>query len=796
MSASPVPMCVACVVALPFWRPVDPGTGAPEGIVFVRTVRDHWALDGRSSPATGSSTRSRGARGSSSRSRRRRRDRLPIELFPTQVWDDYVRVTAGVEGWESILDRWGVTRRRGCGRGHWAARTPDHLRLDGNLCRRRRIGASTKRIRTFGEREPRAGPARFGAMTDPQLDVVVLGGGGHVGLPLSLAFADAGLRVGSTTPTAPRWTGSPRARCRSWRPAPTSCSARCCRPAASSSAPTPSDRADRAARRRHRHAGRRVPRPSMTSSSGRSTRSRRTCATASSSCCAARSTRARPATFASVSPTRGCSVDVAFCPERIAEGQALEELYSCPQIVGADDDARRRPRRRALPASSPSKTVRSTTKEAELAKLFTNTWRYIKFAAANQFFMIANDFGLDFERPPRRSARTTRAPPTCPGPGFAAGPCLFKDTMQLAAFNNNNFTLGHASMMINEGLPLYLVAALEQRFGPAGHDRRHPRHGVQGRVRRHPLEPQLQAASSCASRPERGCSAPTPTCTRRPTSSPLDEVLERERPAGRRAPHKAYRDLRRRRHGVVDIWNAGRRASGCDARASRVVIPRLQRGRAHRRVPRPALRRGHAALRGARRRTTRPTTRRVPTSRSTRGDDPRCADRSTRYGRGPAARSASASTSRPRRSSSSRWPTAATTPSRSTSSPASSSAAWWSPPPRRYMHGGQQVGGPSSSAVVSVAGCRSTGSPASGTHDAPTRSTRRYGRREVGSFEACVRARASSWRPRPPLGDRLPVAELADASGSTGPSGSRTSSGSWLDRVTALRSRCPSRVPC
>ncbi len=30
----------------------------------------------------------------------------------------------------------------------------------------------------------------------PDLDVVVLGGGGHVGLPLSLAFAKAGLRVG------------------------------------------------------------------------------------------------------------------------------------------------------------------------------------------------------------------------------------------------------------------------------------------------------------------------------------------------------------------------------------------------------------------------------------------------------------------------------------------------------------------------------------------------------------------------------------------------------------------------
>ena len=35
----------------------------------------------------------------------------------------------------------------------------------------------------------------------------------------------------------------------------------------------------------------------------------------------------------------GRLVDVAFCPERIAEGYAVEELTSLPQIIGADDDA-------------------------------------------------------------------------------------------------------------------------------------------------------------------------------------------------------------------------------------------------------------------------------------------------------------------------------------------------------------------------------------------------------------------------------------------------------------------------
>jgi UDP-N-acetyl-D-mannosaminuronic acid dehydrogenase len=51
-----------------------------------------------------------------------------------------------------------------------------------------------------------------------------------------------------------------------------------------------------------------------------------------------------------------------------------------------------------------------------------------------------------------------------PGAGFAAGPCLFKDTMQLAAFSNNTFALGHSSMLVNEGLPLYVVQKIEAKY--------------------------------------------------------------------------------------------------------------------------------------------------------------------------------------------------------------------------------------------------------------------------------------------------------------------------------------------
>jgi len=157
---------------------------------------------------------------------------------------------------------------------------------------------------------------------------------------------------------------------------------------------------------------------------------------------------------------RGLAVDVAFCPERIAEGKAMTELFDLPQIVSGRSQ-RIRDRAAGLFRVLTRQIVELEPEEAELAKLFTNTWRYIKFAAVNQFFMIADSRGLDFERIRKGLAQDYPRAADMPGAGFAAGPCLFKDTMQLAAFNDNNFALGHAAMLVNEGLPLYVVSRLD-----------------------------------------------------------------------------------------------------------------------------------------------------------------------------------------------------------------------------------------------------------------------------------------------------------------------------------------------
>jgi UDP-N-acetyl-D-mannosaminuronic acid dehydrogenase len=153
---------------------------------------------------------------------------------------------------------------------------------------------------------------------------------------------------------------------------------------------------------------------------------------------------------------------VAYCPERIAQGYAIRELKELPQIVSGSSPEAVEAAARLFGLVAPE-IVHLEIEEAELAKLFSNAWRYIQFAAANQFYMLANTIGVDFNRVREAMVRGYGRAATLPGPGFAAGPCLLKDTMQLAAFNNNSFPLGHAAMSINEGLPNYLVDMISRR---------------------------------------------------------------------------------------------------------------------------------------------------------------------------------------------------------------------------------------------------------------------------------------------------------------------------------------------
>lgn len=248
----------------------------------------------------------------------------------------------------------------------------------------------------------------------------------------------------------------------------------------------------------------------------------------------------------------GKAIDVAFCPERIAEGKALVELYELPQLVSGCNGAAVE-RASKLFRLLTDQIVEVEPEEAELAKLFTNAWRYIKFAAANQFFMIANNFGLDYERVRRAITFDYPRAADLPGAGFAAGPCLFKDTAQLAAFNTNNFPLGNASMLVNEGLPLYLVAQVEQH-----HDLSSMTVGILGMAFkgesddiRSSLSYKLRRILRFKAR-EVLCTDPYVTVD--PNLLPFQEVVQRADLLVIGAPHTQYASLDTDKP-VIDIWN-------------------------------------------------------------------------------------------------------------------------------------------------------------------------------------------------------------------------------------------------
>jgi UDP-N-acetyl-D-mannosaminuronic acid dehydrogenase len=250
---------------------------------------------------------------------------------------------------------------------------------------------------------------------------------------------------------------------------------------------------------------------------------------------------------------RGAGVDVAFCPERIAEGRAMTELYELPQIVAART-AEAAERGEKLFRNLTQEIVHLQPEEAELAKLFTNAWRYIKFAAANQLYMIANDFGLDFERIRSALAHDYPRAADMPKAGFAAGPCLFKDTAQLAAFNNNNFHLGQAAMMINEGLPLYVISRLEQQ-----HDLSDMTVGILGMAFKSESDDTRSSLSYKLKRilrfKAKRVLCTDPYVTSDPSLVPLDDVLTEADALIVGVPHRPYRELKADVP-VIDIWGA------------------------------------------------------------------------------------------------------------------------------------------------------------------------------------------------------------------------------------------------
>lgn len=152
-------------------------------------------------------------------------------------------------------------------------------------------------------------------------------------------------------------------------------------------------------------------------------------------------------------------VSLAFCPERLASGHVLKELQTVPQLVAGSDEARRV----VSQAFDFVELIEMELVEAEVATLFLNAWRYVSFGTANQFFHIAVSKGLDFQKIRAAICYRYERADGFPNSGFTAGPRLYQDMMQLAAYCNS-FSLGNAAMLVNETMPDSLLEHAKQKL--------------------------------------------------------------------------------------------------------------------------------------------------------------------------------------------------------------------------------------------------------------------------------------------------------------------------------------------
>ncbi len=156
-------------------------------------------------------------------------------------------------------------------------------------------------------------------------------------------------------------------------------------------------------------------------------------------------------------------IHLSNCPERISQGYAIQELTKLPQIISGFS-AEAVEFAAQIFKKLGCQIMELEVEEAELAKLYLNAWRYIHFAIANQFYMMAVQKGVDFFRIHEAMTGGYERGKDLPLPGFTAGPCLLKDTLQLSSMTNRNFQLGQAAMLINEGLPQFIVEELKKSF--------------------------------------------------------------------------------------------------------------------------------------------------------------------------------------------------------------------------------------------------------------------------------------------------------------------------------------------
>ena len=165
----------------------------------------------------------------------------------------------------------------------------------------------------------------------------------------------------------------------------------------------------------------------------------------------------------------GKQFDIAMCPERTLEGNALEELRMLPQVIGADQAHVRNRAAKIFFRLSERVVQTSSLETAEMIKLVDNTSRDVYFAFANEIARACDAFGIKTSEVISLGGlgyeRTKLALP-----GLVGGPCLEKDPhilLKSVESRGLDLEITRSARLVNERQPLetvgFIMNQMEQR---------------------------------------------------------------------------------------------------------------------------------------------------------------------------------------------------------------------------------------------------------------------------------------------------------------------------------------------
>lgn len=148
-------------------------------------------------------------------------------------------------------------------------------------------------------------------------------------------------------------------------------------------------------------------------------------------------------------------VQIAFCPERTIQGQALKELEELPQVIGGIDEKSASRAEEFFQKVSRSTVRVSPIEAAEMVKLVNNCHTDIIYGFGNEVALMAERFNLDPLEIIGAANIGYPRPDLCK-PGFVGGGCLSKDPYILMnSFSNFEYVpqLVKAARELNESMP-------------------------------------------------------------------------------------------------------------------------------------------------------------------------------------------------------------------------------------------------------------------------------------------------------------------------------------------------------